>query len=174
MNDNEELVFGEEVEQEYLPIAEGEYELKIDEIKRATATTTGRDQLKFVFKIRSDVAQPEKDRTVWYTINKKDGDKSFNWYRINQLILTQKGTKEYRTNFKNGLDEVLLYLQGKHLVGYVNIVDGDTKQFNSIDGDSFAPSKWDVSHPATEPKKEITATNTEKLDEAVSDSELPW
>ena len=176
--ENEELLFGDsQPKKDFEPVDEQEYEFVIASFEYKTAGT-GRQQLSFKLKIREDVEQKNKGRCVWYNISKRDDDgKAFNFYRINQLILSQKGTPDYKERFKDGLDEVLQYLVGRHLVGYVTVEDGNNgKPFNSIDGDTFGPSKWDKAHPAmTTDENGIQKQNTEALDSVADDDDsLPF
>lgn len=178
--ENEELLFGDsQPKKDFEPVDEQEYEFVIASFEYKTAGT-GRQQLSFKLKIRDDVEQKNQNRVVWYNISKREDDgKAFNFYRINQLILSQKGSDGYRERFKEGLDEALQYLVGRHLVGYVTVEDGNNgKPFNSIDGDTFGPSKWDKAHPAaansgmTADENGIKKQNTESLD--IPDDDLPF
>ena len=173
--ENNELLFGDSSpKKEFEPVDEQEYEFEIASFEYKTAGT-GRQQLSFKLKIREDVEQKNRGRYVWYTISKRDEDKkAFNFYRINQLILSQKGTKDYKERFVEGLDEVLQYLVGRHLVGFVTIEDGNNgKTFNSIDGDTFGPSKWDKEHPTMSTDENgIKSKNVEQLD--IPDGDLPF
>lgn len=173
--ESNELLFGDsQPKKEFEPVDEQEYEFVISSFEYKTAGT-GRQQISFRLRIRDDVEQKNRGRSVFYTISKREEDgKAFNFYRINQLILSQKGTPDYRERFAEGLDEALQYLVGRHLVGYVTIEDGNNgKAFNSIDGDTFGPSKWDKVHPAmVTDENGIKSQNTEQLD--IPDSELPF
>lgn len=175
--ENNELLFGDSAPRdEFKPVDEQEYEFEIASFEYKTAGT-GRQQLSFRLKIREDVEQKNRGRSVWYTVSKRDEDgKTFNFYRINQLILSQKGTDGYRERFPEGLDEALQYLIGRHLVGYVTVEVGNNgKEFNNIDGDTFAPSKWDKTHATMKTDENgVKSKNTEPLDEAVSKDDLPW
>lgn len=173
--ENNELLFGDSSpKKEFEPVDEGEYELEIASFEYKTATT-GRQQLHFKFKIRDDVEQKNRGRVLWYTISKREEDgKAFNFYRINQLILSQKGTEGYRERFTEGLDEALQYLVGRHLVAYTTVEDGNNgKPFNSIDGDTFEPSKWDKTHSVmTTDANGIKKQNTDSLE--IPDDDLPF
>ena len=173
--ENEELLFGDsQPKKDFEPVDEQEYEFVIASFEYKTAGT-GRQQLSFKLKIREDVEQKNKGRVVWYNISKREDDgKAFNFYRINQLILSQKGTPDYRERFKEGLDEALQYLVGRHLVGYVTVEDGNNgKPFNSIDGDTFGPSKWDKAHPGmTTDENGVQKQNIEALD--LPEDDLPF
>ena len=173
-----ELLFGDSAPRdEFKPVDEQEYEFEIASFEYKTAGT-GRQQLSFRLKIREDVEQKNRGRSVWYTISKREEDgKAFNFYRINQLILSQKGTPDYRERFPEGLDEALQYLVGRHLVGYVTIEDGNSgKSFNNIDGDTFGPSKWDKTHETYKTDENgIKSKNVAELEEAIGDDDsLPF
>lgn len=167
-----ELNFGEP--QERVPVAENDYEMEIQSVTRKPATETRREQIVFTFKIREDVLQKEKGRYVFYSIGKKEEDgKLFNFYRLNQIILSQKGTEGYKERFVHGLDELFQYLQGRHLKCYVSVIEGAYKPFNSVDGDSIKPSEWDKEHPVQEKEKaESGSRNLDNYD--IPDSDLPF
>lgn len=153
--ETETLSFGDSApKKEFEPVDEDDYEFEIDGYEMRTSAS-GRPYLNFKLKIRTDVEQRNSGRCVFYTISKRDEDgKAFNFHRINQLILSQKGTPDYKERFQKGLDEVLLYLCHRHLIAHVDIEDAaNGKQFNTINGDTFAPSKWDKTHPASEKKQ---------------------
>lgn len=173
--ENQELLFGDSTpKKDFEPVEEGDYEFVIASFEYKTAST-GRQQLNFKLKIRDDVEQKNRGRLVFYTVSKRDDDgKAFNFYRINQLILSQKGTKDYRERFPDGLDEALQYLVGRHLKATVTIEDGNNgKPFNNIDGDTFAPSEWDKTHVTPEEKEgEIKANNAEALE--MPDDDVPF
>ena len=165
VENEKELVFGGK-EEEREPVPEGEYEVAIASINK-TPTSTGKEQLKFKFKIREDVDQGSKGRFLFYNIVRKDGDgATFNHYRINQVFKAVKGDEERR--FEN-LDEVLLFMMGGHLRVYTTVEESNTgKLFNSVDGDTFKPSKWDTE----EHEEEVKGENLEGLD--IPEDGLPF
>ena len=163
IENSEELLFGDSRQQEeFTPVDEGDYEVLINDITR-TKSKTGRDQLKFDLKIRNDVQQKSRGRHLWYSVSRIEGDKAFNLYRINKLILTQKGRPDYQERFPGGLDEVLQYLTGKHFRCGVVIISGNDRDFNSVDDDTFVPSEWDKTHDGTTTQAE---ENTVKIGNA--------
>lgn len=154
--ETEGLSFGDSApKKDFEPVDEDDYEFVIDGYEMRTSAS-GRPYLNFKLKIRTDIEQRNSGRVVFYTISKREEDgKAFNFHRINQLILSQKGTPDYKERFPNGLDEVLQYLCHRHLMAHVTVEDGNNgKQFNSVSGDSFEPSKWDKTHPVVAEKKD--------------------
>ena len=179
--ETETLSFGDSApKKDFEPVEEDDYEFEIESYEMRNSAT-GRPYLNFKFRIRSDVEQRNAGRCVFYTISKRDEDgKAFNFHRINQLILSQKGTPDYKERFQKGLDEVLLYLCHRHLTAHVTLEDSATgKQFNSISGDTFGPSKWDKTHPA-KAKNEgfetdangVQTKNTDAID--IPDDDVPF
>lgn len=175
--DNDDILnFGEEFDKkEFELIDEGKYEVVLEKLERKTSSK-GSKYLNLTFQIRRDVEQNFKGRKLFYTIFAQDGDRAYNFNVINKIILTQKNRSDYKTHFKD-IDEVLQYLIGLRLIVEVEIsfdeYSGTEK--NKIVDWSFEPSIWDTqdhSQPAAEP--EIIKQNTEALDEAVPDDDLPF
>ena len=144
----EELLFGESApKKDFEPVDEGEYEVEIVSFEYRT-TSTGRQQLNFKLKVREDVEQKNRGRILFYSITKKDGDRAFNFYRVDQLLTATKNCPGYREKFSSDFDEVLQYLVGRQFKLETTVMDGNNgKPFNQIDGDSFEPSVWNKLHP---------------------------
>lgn len=174
IKDNEELLFGDSApKKEFEPVDEGEYEVEILSFEYRK-TSTGKKQLNFKLKIREDVEQKNKGRILFYSITEKEGDRAFNYYRINKLLMSTKNCPNYREKFGKEFDEVLQYLIGRQFLLYTSIQDGNNgKPFNQIDDDTFEVSRWNVEHPTTtRASGEIVAEHTEQLE--LPDSELPF
>lgn len=154
---NSEVVFGRdkksEAPQEDFPlIDEGSYEVVLEDVEEKKSAK-GYEYLKLRFCIRTDVEQKFKNRKLWYTIFKRDGDKAYNFNAFNELILTQEGTPNYKDHFgpENIKEEILQYVIGLHMrvdVG-IELNKATSKDDNIIVAGTFAPSIWDVSHPKT-------------------------
>ena len=173
--EEEELLFGDSApKKDFDPVDEGEYEVEIASFEYRD-TSTGKKQLNFKLRIREDVEQKCRGRVLFYSITKKDGDRAFNMYRINQLLVATKNCPNYREKFKAGFDEVLQFLIGRQFKLETTVIDGNNgKPFNQIDGDSFEPSVWNSTHPATEKKDIRQDQNLDKIDTSVADDDLPF
>lgn len=144
----EELLFGESApKQKVEPIDEGDYEFEIVSHEYQKSKTSGTRQLVFKFKIREDVEQKFKGRYLFYTISEKSGDRSFNFYWINSLIVATKNCPGYKEIFKLGFDEVLQFLIGRQFRGHVIVEEytdasGENVKRNRVDGRSLTQSQW--------------------------------
>lgn len=163
--------FGEEFDkQEFGLIDDGRYEVVIEKIEPRTSLKTGNKYLNFTFTIRGDVDQKFKNRKLFYTITKKEGDSCYDFSRINKIILTQKKHSDYKSRFMD-FDEVLQYLHGIHLVLTVetNFDDYKGEDRNTVKDWSFEPSLWDMQDHS----KDTTPSATANPD-IVEDSDLPF
>ena len=152
------VVFGEEydTQQEFTLIDDGRYEGVIDKIEKKTSKA-GNKYLNLTLKIRDDVDQKFKKRSLFYVIVKKPEDTKgvYDYTKINRLIMTQKETKDYKTHFLSEgealIDDIIQYLQGRHLSFEVKTEFDDTtaKDRNVVNDFTFAPSEWDKTHPAS-------------------------
>lgn len=146
-NENEEIEsieFGSDkkVEEtdEYELIPEGDYEVVISKLEKKVSSK-GNDYLNITFSIREDVKQNYGNRKLWYTIFKRPNDRAYNFNKINEIIVTQEGRKDYKRHFRE-TDEILQYLIGLHLrltVG-VEFNQFKGKDDNVIVDGSFSPS----------------------------------
>ena len=171
IREEEGLLFGDSApKKEFEPVEEGEYEVEIVSFEYRT-TSTGKRQLNFKLRIRDDVEQKNAGRILFYSITEKEGDRAFNYYRINKLLMSTKNCPGYREAFGKEFDEVLQYLIGRQFLLYTSVVDGNNgKPFNQIDDDTFEASRWNVSHPVK--TGEVVKENTAQLE--LPDSELPF
>lgn len=172
-DENEELLFGDSApKQEFTPVDEDDYEVVIVSYEYRT-TLTGKQQLNFKLKIREDVEQKFRGRYLWHSITRKDGDRAFNYYFINQLLVATKNCPDYREKFKE-FDEILQFLIGREFRLHATVKEGGEgkKPTNEIDGNSFQPSKWNTTHPKTK-LENGQGQNLDKLDAPVGD-DLPF
>lgn len=174
-NENEELLFGDAAPKlEFTPVDEGEYEVTIVSYRYKT-TSTGKEQLEFKLKIREDVEQKFRGRYLWYTITRKDGDRAFNYYFINQLLVATKNCPDYRERFGKEFDEVLQYLMGREFRLTATVreaVDGG-KPGNDVDGNSFTESKWNTTHPKMQKVADgVEGKNLDSIE--MTDDDLPF
>ena len=172
--ENEELLFGDSApKKEFEPVDEGDYEVEIVSFEYRT-TSTQKKQLNFKLKVREDVEQKNRGRILFYSITQKEGDRAFNFYRINQLLVATKNCPNYREKFGKEFDEVLQYLIGRQFKLEATIADGNNgKPFNQIDGDSFEPSVWNTTHKQIVTTEDGIRTNDPSI-VANDDSELPF
>lgn len=173
--DDEELLFGDSApKKEFEPVDEGEYEVEIVSFEYRN-TSTGKKQLNFKLRIREDVEQKNKGRILFYSITKKDGDRAFNYYRINKLLTSTKNCPNYKEKFGKEFDEVLQYLIGRQFLLYTSIVDGNNgKPFNQIDDDTFEVSRWNATHPANAKRESVKTVVEDPNNENLPDPELPF
>lgn len=172
--EEEELLFGDSApKKEFEPVEEGEYEVEIVSFEYRD-TSTGKKQLNFKLRIREDVEQKCKGRILFYSITKKEGDRAFNYFRINKLLMATKNCPDYREKFGKEFDEVLQYLIGRQFKLETTIIEGTNgKPFNQIDDDSFEPSVWNSTHPATAKEDIRKDQNLDKI-EIPEDDQLPF
>lgn len=168
---NEGLEFGSdkavEESDDYELIEEGEYEVVLEKVEKKKSSKDN-EYLNVTFKIRDDVNQKFQKRKLWYTIFKRDGDAAFNFNKINEIIITQEGRKDYKRYFKD-VDEVFQYLIGLHLKLKVGV---EFNQFKGVDGNviienSFAPSECD--DEVTSPFLEVPPTAEKKPEDITAD-----
>lgn len=147
-----EIEFGsdkrvEEKDNDFGLITEGDYEVVLEKVEKKISAKNN-EYLRITFSIREDVNQDFKRRKLWYTIFKRQNDPAFNFNKINEIIITQEGRKDYKRHFKE-LDEIFQYLVGLHLKLTVGIEFNNSKgDVNTVVDGSFSPSDAD---------KEITA-----------------
>ena len=171
--ENKGLVFGETADNsEFEPADEGEYELVIETFEKKKAKT-GNNYLNFKFRIRKDVPQKFQGKPIFYTISEKAGDEYFNFYRLNQLVMTQKKEGVKLEVSVDDVDGILQYLQGRHFKGYITIgISPDGKERNEISGDTFAPSEWDKLHPV-DATSAPEANEPQDLGDGIKGNNLP-
>ena len=174
--------FGEEYDQQDFGLVDdGKYEFVIEEVAVKTSSKSGNQYLNFKFRIRKDVEQNFKNRVLFYTIGKKEGDPCFDFSRVNKIILTQKDRPDYKSRFLD-FDEVLQYLHGLHLVATVetNFDKYSNEDRNEIKDWSWEPSVWDTTdHKNEEPAPETLSAETPSKPESVpapdgEDEDLPF
>lgn len=162
---------GKKAKSEYEVMDPGEYEVEITKVEPKRSEKNGKvtDYWSIEFTIRNDVDQKyngkkEPQRKIWWTIFKKDYDGvAYNFNKVNEIIVTQEGTKNYQTHFKT-TDEVMQYLYGLHLRLKIDVQFNafKSKEDNIIqegaygkdkDGDdiTFMFSQWDKDHPREKP-----------------------
>ena len=173
--EDEGLLFGDSApKKEFEPVDEGEYEVEIISFEYRT-TSTGKQQLNFKLRIREDVEQKNRGRILFYSITKKDGDRAFNYYRINKLLTSTKNCPNYKEKFGKEFDEVLQYLIGRQFLLYTSIVDGNNgKPFNQIDDDTFEVSRWNSTHPTKTKQESAKAVVEDPNNENLPDPDLPF
>lgn len=164
--DNDDILsFGEEFEKDFNLIEEGDYEVTLENLEKRSSSKGGK-YLNLTFGIRKDVDQKFKGRKLFYPVFENEGDKAYNFDVINKIIITQKGTKNYRTHFQT-IDQVFQYLVGLHLVVSVEIAfdDYNGKDRNRIKDWSFAPSVWDAKKESIQeaPVEEVAPKTAPKV-----------
>lgn len=174
LDDDEGLAFGDSApKKEFEPVDEGEYEVKIVSYEYKN-NKSGTKRLVFKLQIREDVEQKSRGRYLWHSITQKEGDRAFNYYFINQLLVATKNCPDYREKFGKEFDEVLQYLIGREFRLTVTIEESvDGKLQNNIDSNTFVPSKWNTTHPKKAHEDGVKeSSNLDKVD--IPDSELPF
>lgn len=102
---------------------DGDYEVTIDTIGVKTISTTGKEKLSIMYRVRNDVDQPYKNKCVFEDIWKeRESPEHFNRRRINQLLGTQD-VKE-GTVF-NGIEDIIEFLKGANLIIHISVVMDD-------------------------------------------------
>lgn len=100
----------------------GDYEAVIERMEVKT-TSTGKEKLSIMYRVRSDVEQQYKNKCIFEDIwHDKERPNMFNIRRINMLLGTQ--AIEPGTTF-NGVDEIIEFLLGSYLIIHVNQVFDD-------------------------------------------------
>lgn len=163
--------FGDEfdTDRKFELIDDGDYEVVIAKVepKESISSKTGKavKRLALTFKIRTDVDQKFKGRSVFFTIFGREGDEYYDYRIVNKIIMTQ--LKKGEKLFLEGVDEVLQYLQDlKLVVGITSEYDDfRDEDRNVIVEDSFKPS-------VAGPEKKDTSANLDSLE--VKDDDLPW
>lgn len=156
-------------------IAPGVYEVTIERIDKKTSNKNGKttDYLNFTFVIRDDVEQNFRNRKVWYTVFRREGEKfsniAYDFKTMNLIITTQENKPDYKRHFSD-IDEIIQYLVGAHMTveivtEFSNYKNADV---NEIKDRSFGPSEWDQA-PHAAPTTETAAATTE-----ISDDDLPF
>ena len=171
----EGLLFGDSApKKEFAPVEEGDYEVVIVSYEYK-ATASGGKRLVFKLKIREDVEQKNRGRFLWYSITKKEGDRAFNYYFINQLLVATKNCPDYKEKFGKDFDEVLQYLIGREFRLTATITESaEGKLNNDIKGDSFQPSKWNTTHPKTNNSDGVIRESHNLDSIEVKDDDLPF
>lgn len=108
------LKFGEELMVEEYPLFDsGNYEVTIVSIEKKVTEKEQKPYLRLTFQARTDVEQAFKGGKIGYSIFKKDGDKCYDYNKINGLVITQPDYKEQKFG---SFDEVIQYLMNKDLI----------------------------------------------------------
>lgn len=140
--------FTKEDEKKFEPLPEGDYELVIENIEKKTfiektGPYSGKNNifLKITYKVRDDQvpALPYAGRKVFASImptydnqskcfsqhiTQEDGEwVDFN--KLSQLLKTQSTRDGYKTDFPNGIDEYILFMTGRVLIGHVTQRDNE-------------------------------------------------
>lgn len=173
---NNGISFGEEYDSkgEFELIDDGVYEVTIAKIE-PRISKKGNKCLNFTFEIIEDENGNRKfqRRKLFYNVTQKEGDKCYDFPRINKLILTQKGTDNYRTHFAE-FDEVIQYLVGINLRLTVetNYDEYSAKDRNEVKDWSFEPSQLHVSASSDGVQFENGKNGNEISD--IQDEDLPF
>lgn len=156
--------FGEE---EFSLIDNGDYEVTLETIEQKVAQT-GKKYLNLKMRIRRDVDQQFGGRVLFVKIWANDGDPVYNHSKINHIILTQKNTDNYKTEFKT-FDDVLQYLHGLNFIVTVETI------FNEYVGaNENAVKDWSY-RPSEAKSAALEAPASSNLDSIeIDDSEIPF
>ena len=112
----------------------GDYEATIEKIERKIIPTSGKEKLSIMYRVRSDVEQPCKNRVVFEDIwAEREHPEFFNRKRLNQLMGTQ--TIEDGHVF-DGIADVIAFLVGANLQIHVVI------EFDDYNGKDRNQIKW--------------------------------
>ena len=143
----------------------GDYEATIEKIEKKTLPTSGKEKLSIQYRIRTDVEQPCKNRTVFEDIwAEREHPEFFNRKRLNQLMGTQKIEDGH---VFDGVKDVIDFLTGANLIIHV-VVEFD--DYNQKDRNQV---KWYKSSKAN--PQELGANPTaEKVVEDIEDKDLPF
>lgn len=117
-------------------VKEGDYEAIIERIERRTLPT-GKEKLSVMYRIRSDVEQPYKNKCMFEDIwEEKENPGKFNHVRINQLLGTQE--IEDGHSFET-INDVIDFLLNGYLIIHV-CIDFDTYKGEDVNIVSFYKS----------------------------------
>jgi len=157
----------EKKDDQYSLIAEGEYEVTLEQIAEAT-TMSGKKKLDIAFRLRQDVEQPHQNRVVYEAIWQEKDTNYYNRKRLNQLIGSQE--VEDGTTF-NTVQEIIDLLKGSKLIIKVIISYDDYKKADvnkvAYYGKTKKPNKKlaDITVKDTKEAKVVTE---------ISDDDLPF
>ncbi len=145
-------------------VSEGDYEVQIERIEKKTLPVSGKEKLSVMFRIRSDVEQPNKNRVVFEDIwSEKSNPEFFNRKRINQLMGTQK-IEDGRVF--DTIADVIDFLDGSYLRIHVAI------EFDDYSGRDRNQVKYYMSSKFG--KKELAKPEPEPDAIPLMEDELPF
>lgn len=145
-------------------VSEGDYEVQIERIEKKTLPVSGKEKLSVMFRIRSDVEQPNKNRVVFEDIwSEKSNPEFFNRKRINQLMGTQK-IEDGRVF--DTISDVIDFLDGSYLRIHVAI------EFDDYSGRDRNQVKYYMSSKFG--KKELAKPEPETEAIPIMEDELPF
>lgn len=145
-------------------VSEGDYEVQIERIEKKTLPVSGKEKLSVMFRIRSDVEQPNKNRVVFEDIwSEKSNPEFFNRKRINQLMGTQK-IEDGRVF--DTISDVIDFLDGSYLRIHVAI------EFDDYSGRDRNQVKYYMSSKFG--KKELAKPEPEPDAIPLMEDELPF
>lgn len=145
-------------------VSEGDYEVQIERIEKKTLPVSGKEKLSVMFRIRSDVEQPNKNRVVFEDIwSEKSNPEFFNRKRINQLMGTQKIEDGH---VFDTISDVIDFLDGSYLRIHVAI------EFDDYSGRDRNQVKYYMSSKFG--KKELAKPEPEPDAIPIMEDELPF
>lgn len=138
----------------------GDYEATIERIEKKTLPS-GKEKLSIMYRIRSDVEQPYKNKCLFEDIwSERDNPNMFNRKRINQLLGTQN--PEDGQVFET-INDVIDFLTGCNLIIHV-AVELDTYHGEDVNTISFYRSS----------KIKPQTLNESKAEETIKDDDIPF
>lgn len=148
-------------EKEFKLLNEGDYECILESMEETTIPTTGTQKLSLKWKVRDDVEQEGKGRTVFEDIWKeKENKQYYNQKRINRL-LGAVGNVQEGQEFA-GIDDVIKHCVGAYVICHI-AVEHDT--FNDKDVNRVKYYKSSENKPKEIGSPELTQ---------VPDDDLPF
>jgi hypothetical protein len=143
-------------------LKEGEYEVRVERIETKT-TTTGKEKIAIMFRVREDVEQEGKNRVLFEDIWKeKENPQFFNRKRLNLLLRTQdlENGKTFET-----IQDLFKELQGAMLIVKVSVEMDDYRgeEVNRI-----------IYYRHTKNASKTVSNTSPKAKEEVKDEDLPF
>lgn len=151
-------------EDQYSLIAEGEYEVTLEQITEAS-TMSGKKKLDIAFRLRNDVEQEHQNRVVYEAIWQEKDTNYYNRKRLNQLIGSQE--VEDGTTF-NTVQEIIDLLKGAKLVIKVVVAYDDYRKVDVNKVAYYSKTK--------KPNKKLGDIKVKDTKETIeiSDDDLPF
>jgi hypothetical protein len=157
----------EKKEDQYSLIAEGEYEVAVEQISEAQ-TQGGKKKLDIAFRLRQDVEQSHQNRVVYESIWQEKETSYYNRKRLNQLLGTQE--VEDGTTF-NSIQDIIDLLKGSKLKVKIIVAFDDYKK-----ADVNKIAYYSKTAKPNKKLADITVKDTKEVKQVVeiSDDELPF